>query len=76
MIVLKTALATAAPFAVTPIALAQAVKEEPIEPEQDIIVTAQRSGAPMWVVEQDGARVILVNQSTRVRTWRKSPLRS
>lgn len=54
------------------------VAKEP-EPENSIVVTAQRSGAPMWTIDaDDGSTVILVGEIRRVpkaTPWQPDRLR-
>jgi hypothetical protein len=40
--------------------------EEPQPPQNAIVVTAQRSGAPMWTIDTDSGTVILVGEIRRV----------
>ncbi len=42
--------------------VAAVAAQEPAEPENAIVVTAQRSGAPMWIIETPTGTVILVGE--------------
>ncbi len=53
--------AVAASLALSPVAA-----EEPQAPQNAIVVTAQRSGAPMWTIDTDTGTVILVGEIRRV----------
>jgi hypothetical protein len=54
------------PLALLSVSIAFPVAAQEAEPEQEVVVTARRSGAPMWTIETPAGVVLLVGEITNV----------
>lgn len=65
------------PLALLSASIALPVAAQEAEPEEEVVVTARRSGAPMWTIETSAGVVLLVGEITNVpqtAPWRPERL--